>query len=253
MSPHPFLTAGRPDLMAHRGASSDRPPGNHMGAFRSALEAGCDHLETDVQLSRDGEVVIFHDERLDELTDGRGRIADHDWADLRRLRYDAAEPGVGLDLLRDVLLEFPTAFFNIDVKTDDAVEPTVALLRAHDARDRVCVAAFGWRRLRRLRRALGPGWCTACSQPEIVALRLLAGLRLPLPRIGDAVQVPERQSKLRIVDDNFVDRCHRAGMHVHVWTVNDPDRAAHLAELGVDAIITDRPADLLRWRATAEP
>lgn len=251
MTPHPFLTTGRPDVMGHRGASSAEPPGNHLAAFRAALDAGCDHLETDVQVSRDGEVVIFHDPRLDEVTTGVGEIADHDWAHLAGLRYVADGRPTDRRLLRldDALELLPGAQLNIDVKRDAAVAPTVEILRRRGARHRVCVAAFGWRRLRRLRRLLGDGWCTACSKAEIVVLRALSWMRMPVPRFGDAVQVPERQGGVTVVDRRFVAACHARGVQVHVWTVNERDQAERLAALGVDAIISDRPAELLDWRS----
>lgn len=221
-----------------------------MAAFERALDVGCDRIETDVQLSADGEVVVFHDETLDAATTGVGRIVDHPWSYLSQLRYRADGHVTGYRLVRlaDALSAFPTAGFNIDVKQDAAVGPTVEILRAADARDRVCIAAFGWRRLRRLRRTLGDGWCSAASQPEIAITRLLAWLRLPTPRWGDVIQLPERRGRLRVVDDRFVTTCHRAGMHVHVWTVNEPSTAARLRELGVDAVITDDPALLAGWR-----
>lgn len=250
MTPHPFLTRGRADLLAHRGASADRPPGNSLAAFRRALDVGGDHIETDVQLSADGEVVIFHDPTFDEATTGTGRIADHPWSRLAELRYrvDGRTTDDGLVRLDDALTAFPDACFNIDVKRDAAVEPTVDILRAADARERVCIAAFGWRRLRRLRRALGDEWCSACSQPEIAVTRLLSWLRLPTPRWGDAIQVPERKGRIRIVDERFVRTCHRARMQVHVWTVDDLDTARRLRALEIDAVITDDPAGLVAWR-----
>lgn len=243
MSRHSFLSAGRTDVLAHRGASAARPPGNTISAFGEALAIGCDHLETDVQCTRDGVVVIFHDDRLDELTTGSGTIAEHTWDELSRFRYvvEGRVTDDGLVRLDTAVEHFPGAWFNIDAKTDDVVEPLLRLLRRHDLRDRVCVAAFGWRRLRRLRRELGPEWCTALSQPEIVASRLAAWLRLPIPRTGDAAQLPRRFRGVTVIDRGFVERCHRAGIVVHCWTVNDPDDAEELFDLGVDAVITDRP------------
>ena len=246
-SRHPYLTVGRTDVLAHRGASADRPPGNTMPAFVRALELGVDHIETDVQASADGRVVVFHDDRLDGTTTGSGRIADHPWSHLQSLRYrvDGAPTDDGLILLEDALARFADAAFNIDVKTDATVEPVVDVLRRHDARARVCVAAFGWRRLRRLRRLLGDGWCTAYSRPEIAATRALSWLRLPVIRFGDAVQVPRAQHDVTVVDRRFVDACHRRHVAVYVWTVNDPAEVARLHRIGVDAVITDDPTTVL--------
>lgn len=243
MSTHPFLCEGRTDVLAHRGASAARPPGNTISAFREALATGCDHLETDVQCSSDGAVVVFHDDRLDDLTTGSGTVSDHTWDELSRLRYvvDGRATDDGLVRLDTAVEHLPGAWFNIDAKTDDVVEPLIHLLRRHHLRDRVCVAAFGWRRLRRLRRELGGGWCTALSLPEIVVARLAAWLRLPVPRTGDAAQLPRRFRGVTVIDRRFVEGCHRAGVAVHCWTVNDPDDVEELFALGVDAVITDRP------------
>lgn len=240
---HAYLRQGRADVLAHRGASVEHPPGNTWAAFERALTLGADHIETDVQLSSDGRVVVYHDERLDDATTGSGTVADHPWAHLRTLRYcvDGEPTDEGLVLLDDLLVRWPSVYFNIDVKVDEAVDPVVEILTACDAVDRVCVAAFGWRRIRRLRRRLGPGWCSAFARAEIAAARLASWLRLPVPRVGDVVQVPPEFRHVTIVDRRFVEGCHRSGVAVHVWTINQPDEIRRLTDLGVDAVITDRP------------
>lgn len=245
--PHPYLRSGRADVLAHRGASHACPPGNTWAAFARAIEVGVDHIETDVQATRDGRVVVFHDERLDELTTGSGRIGDHSWSELESLRYvaDGDPTDDGLVLLDDLLSTHPETYFNIDIKTDETVEPAIRILRSHSVHDRVCIAAFGWRRLRRLRRELGPHWCSAYSRMEIVAARTAAWLRLPVPRFGDVVQAPREQKSATVIDRRFVDACHRRGIHVHVWTVNERDEVRRLRDLGVDALITDRPDAVL--------
>lgn len=243
---HPFLTAGLPSLLAHRGASVAVPPGNTAAAFAAALARGCDHLETDVQVTRDGVVVIFHDDVLDDLTDARGTIEERTWEEVRKIRYVADGEVTPHHLLRldDALVSFPSAFFNIDVKVDPAVAPTVRILKTAEAQDRVCLASFSRRRLQRLRQDLGPSWCTAFAKSEIVVVRLASWLRLPVPRFGQVLQVPERYRGVRVVDRKLVEHCHRHGIAVHVWTVNDPERAEWLRSLGVDAIISDVPDEV---------
>ena len=246
MTRHPFLSEGRSDLLAHRGDSAGHPPGNTWAAFASAVDLGIDHIETDVQATADGVVVVYHDEELDETTTGSGTIGDHTWRELEAVRYrvDGAASPAGLVRLDEVLTAYPDIFFNIDIKTDATVAPAVEVLRRHDAARRVCVAAFGWRRLRRLRAELGDGWCTAYSQAEIVAARIAAWIRLPVPRWGDAVQVPTERRGVTVVDRRFVDACHRRDIAVHVWTINDGAEQQRLRSIGVDAVITDVPAKL---------
>lgn len=242
---HPFLTRGRPRILAHRGARARFPPGNTWAAFEAALEAGVDHLETDVQVSADGRVVVFHDERLDGATDGTGTVADHPWSALSEIRYRNGDDE-GLVLLDDLLERLDGAFFNIDVKTDEAVAPTVRVLRRHAARERVCVAAFSWSRLRRLRDALGPGWCTAVPKVGIAAARLASWAHLPVRGDGDVAQVPREHRGVTVVDRDFVAALHAGGTAVHVWTVDDVAEMERLFDLGVDGVITDRPEVLAR-------
>jgi glycerophosphoryl diester phosphodiesterase len=143
--------------------------------------------------------------------------------------------------LDELLVRWPQVAFNIDVKVDDAVTAVVDLLHRIDAGDRVCVASFGWRRIRRLRSALGDGWCTAAARGEIVVARVASWTRVPVALRCDVLQVPPRAKGVTVVDRRFVDWCHRAGIAVHVWTVDDPDEAQRLCDLGVDALITDHP------------
>ncbi|NNE96318.1 MAG: glycerophosphodiester phosphodiesterase, partial [Acidimicrobiales bacterium] len=159
---HPYLTRGNPRVLAHRGASKTVPPGNCAAAIEAAIEAGVDHIETDVQATADGEVVLFHDENLDEHTTGSGPLSELSWSAASELHLVADGEVTPHRLLRleDALDRWPQLFWNIDVKTDDALDPTVQILRERDLSEQVCLAAFSMRRLYRLRRAMGPDWCT---------------------------------------------------------------------------------------------
>jgi glycerophosphoryl diester phosphodiesterase len=134
---------------------------------------------------------------------------------------------------------------NIDPKHDSAVGPLVEVLRRTASVDRVCVGSFSDRRLARVRGALGEALCTALG-PRAVARLRAASLKIPAGRWhADCAQVPTHQGRLTIVDQRFVDRAHRAGLQVHVWTIDDPGEMARLLDLGVDGIMTDR-AEALR-------
>jgi glycerophosphoryl diester phosphodiesterase len=138
--------------------------------------------------------------------------------------------------------------WNIDAKHDSTVEPLVETLRQARAIDRVCVTSFSDRRLNRLRRALGPGLCTALGPAGVSSLRttsllpsaLSTAATSPLGRFG-AAQVPLRKGWMPLIDRRFVAAAHRAGLQVHVWTVDDETTMARLLDLGVDGIMTDRP------------
>ncbi|GER22912.1 glycerophosphoryl diester phosphodiesterase [Zafaria cholistanensis] len=237
--------AGRPLAFAHRGFAPDGDE-NTMAAFRAAVGLGYRYLETDVRTTRDGVLVVFHDERLDRATDGIGRVADHTYAELRRLRV----AGRGrIPTFAELLGEWPDIRLNVDVKDQAGAALLARHIEAADAYDRVLVSSFSARRLASARRALARPAALGASVPTVALAALLGPVGLlggigPLLRAVDALQVPVRKGPIPVATAGFVRRAHRRGLHVHVWVVNDPDRMRRLLDLGVDGVMTDR-ADLL--------
>jgi len=130
------------------------------------------------------------------------------------------------------------------------VAPLVDLLRRLNAFDRVCIGSFSDDRLRRVRRLAKRGICTSMG-PGSITTAWLASRTRRMPRLqADCIQVPVRARRLVVVDERFVKAAHRAGLQVHVWTIDDQAEMNTLLDLGVDAIMTDRPR-LLRDVLTA--
>jgi glycerophosphoryl diester phosphodiesterase len=233
----PYLDHPGPLAIAHRGGGDGSRPENSMAAFAEALALGYSHLETDAHATRDGVLVAFHDDALDRLTDGRGRIADLDWADVARARIDGIAP---IPRLEEVLDAWPHAFVNIDPKSDSAAALLPDLLLRTGALHRICIGSFSDARLAGLRATLGPELCTSMG-PREVARTFFGRWGFPNGRIDAAcVQIPERWHGIRLASPGFVAHAHALGLPVHVWTVNDPARMAWLLDIGVDGIVTDR-------------
>ncbi len=240
-----FLVAP-PLAFAHRGGAKTAGNvgiENSLVAFQHAYDLGYRYLETDVRCSADGVVFAVHDEALDRLTGSTTLIHEMTAAQLEGELLDAREPIVRLDALYE---HFPEARLNIDVKADDAVGPTCAVVKAHDAVGRTCLTAFSHERLTHIRRLL-PGVATSASTREVVLTRFLpaALLRGPARPHGSCLQVPARRGRITVVTPGLVRRAHRLGMQVHVWTVDDASEITRLLDLGVDGIITDR-TDVLK-------
>jgi glycerophosphoryl diester phosphodiesterase len=231
-----FLNAPLPLAIAHRGGAGDWPE-NTMPAFEAAVDLGFHYVETDVHATRDGALVAFHDESLDRVTDRTGLIRELPWSTVAEARVDGIEP---IPLLEDLLGQFPALRVNIDPKHDTAVASLVDVLRRNDAIDRVCIGSFSDRRLRRIRKALGPRLCTSMG-PMGVAKLAAAGYGVPFEMRAPCVQVPVRRGRVTVVDDRFVRGAHRLGVQVHVWTIDDSVEMHRLLDLGVDGIMTDRP------------
>jgi glycerophosphoryl diester phosphodiesterase len=249
----------RPIVYAHRGGSALRPE-NTLESFEHGLSLGADGLELDVHLSRDGIVVVHHDETLERTTNGRGRVADYTAEELGRLdagfwfrpaTAHAPDPdacpfrgrGIGIPRLGDVLSRFRGARFIIELKTTDTelAHRTIAAVRAADAVDRVALGSFSWRALHAARR-YEPRIATGASREEArwALYRSWIGWPLGTPTYRE-FQVPERAGATTIISPRFIAYAHRAGLPVKVWTVNDPDDMQRLIRWGVDALISDRP------------
>jgi glycerophosphoryl diester phosphodiesterase len=246
----PFLDADGVLAFAHRGAhgpDAGGVPENTMAAFEAAVGLGYRYVETDVHRTVDGVLVAFHDDHLDRVTDRTGAIADLPWSEVRQARLAG---GQGVPLLEDLLGSWPHLRVNIDAKADAAVEPLAEVIERTASIDRVCCGSFSGKRLTRLRQRLGPRLCTSLGPLGTVQLRV-ASLGLPVGPVPAAcAQVPERRGPIPVVDRRFVAAAHRRLLQVHVWTIDQRAEMERLLDLGVDGLMTDRPA-LLKEVLTA--
>jgi len=236
-----FLEHDRPFLaFAHRGGGVEYVE-NSLTAFQACAAMGYRYFETDVQLTRDGVLVVFHDDRLDPLTDLKGPVSAHDWSDISKVRVRGLEP---VPTLEELLSSFPQIKINIDPKSDATVEPLAKILKQAGAVERVCVGSFSDRRIAGLRELLGPGLCTSPG-PKGVTRLWLGSKGLPLPRGAEGcAQVPVTQYGLTLVNERFVRHCHRQQVQVHVWTIDEEAEMERLIGLGVDGLMTDQPSRL---------
>ena len=240
---HPYLDWPGPIPFAHRGGTSSAPE-NTMPAFEHAVGLGFVYLETDVHLSADGVLMAFHDPDLSRTCGVDGSIADMTADELAEVRVDGR---ASIPLMSELFERFPDVRFNIDCKSDAAAGPLAALIRRFEAIDRVCLGAFSHARLTKLRTLLGPQLLSCMSPQEVVTLRLTGRAGGQADR---AAQVPVRYGAasgptgVTVVTERFVRNAHHRGVPVHVWTIDDADEMHRLLDLGVDGIMTDRPAIL---------
>lgn len=239
-------------LYAHRGASAECPE-NTLPAFDRAIELGVDALETDVHVTRDGVLLVSHDETAQRMAAVPARWEELDLADARRLDVgwgfvapDGSRPfagkGIHAPTFEEVLERYPTVRINVDLKGERAVDAMLDVLARKHAEDRVTIASFSTRTALAVRRR-GYRGETALSRGEVAALvGMPALLWRQLPFTGTAAQIPVRQGALHFDRATFVAKCHSAGLRVDFWTIDDPAEAARLLALGADGIMTNDPA-----------
>ncbi|TBU97735.1 glycerophosphodiester phosphodiesterase [Stutzerimonas kirkiae] len=227
-------------IYGHRGARGEAPE-NTLASFQQCLEHGVQRCELDLHLSRDGELMVIHDPSLKRTTGRRGKVVEHDAADLAG--YDARHGGPGwkqpcpIPRLVELFEKCPFEHWQLEVKSASrtraarTVLAIQALAREHGLLERITVTSSSREVLRALLR-LAPeiprglvaeyGWLDPLKVARQYDCSLLA--------LKWTLCTPERVAKAR-----------QQGLHVSIWTVNDPALMKRLASLGVDSIITDFP------------
>lgn len=237
-------------IYGHRGAPKEHPE-NTLGGFAAALNAGCNALELDVHLSRDGYVVVAHDDSGARMAKTEATIQRTSWNEVSRWNVAEGFAGAGTNegtettahppLLEDVLDAFPNTPISVDLK-DETPALSLAVLRvlsraAPAARDNVSLTSFHQRAFRRLHEE---GYRGPLGMGPVDVVRLWS---LPTALLGNlrgrAVQVPMSQYGIVFASARFIEKAHALGCRVDFWVVNDAETARALFTLGADGIVTD--------------
>ena len=237
----------RPQIFAHRGAKSVAPE-NTLPAFQRAVEMGVDGIELDVHCSKDGKLVVIHDETLEGTTNGTGKVGAYTAAQLAQIdagsHFSAAFAGVGVPTLDEVFdLVGQRCLVNVELKSEDPnggdqAEPLIAMIAARNLYEQVIVSSF--------------------NPPSLIKMRALApkvrlGLLyyLPMPSfLRDAwfspIIRPEAIHPMHtLIDAELMAWAKAVGCAVNTWTVNDVAEAKRLAALGVNVIMSDVPDQIM--------
>jgi len=259
-----FFTLAPPRVFGHRGSAGTHPE-NTLESFRAAVAAGVQYLEFDIHMTRDGQVVVAHDEHLARMCGLDRVIPEMTCAELatadagRMFTLDGAtfpfrEKGIRVPRLADVLAEFPKLRMIVEVKqiAPSLVAPMLGVIDRAGMRRRVLVASEHQQPLDEVRK-LAPEIPTNFSYLESGMFIQAMGTRDANYRPpGDAVQIPRSYESWQLVTPESVEFAHRLGLEVHVWTVNEEAEMNELLDMGVDGLISDFPRralEVVRGRA----
>lgn len=231
----------KPLVWAHRGASGYAPE-NTLAAFQKAVDLGADGVELDIQLTKDDQIVVIHDETIDRTSDGKGWVKDYTLEELRAFNYNRTKPEykhADIPTMREVfeLLKPTGLFINIEIKTgvvfcEKIEEKILALTKEMGMEDRVCYSSFNHYTVTRIH----------ALKPDAEVGFLYADGPIDMPSYGVKHGVNALHPALyNLQYDGFVKECKEKGLKLNVWTVNERPYMEMCCQYGVDAIITNYP------------
>ncbi len=258
---HPYYAKdlNYPLVIAHQGGDG-LWPGDTLFAYQNAVKLGVDVLEMDIHITKDGVLVLMHDETVDRTTNGTGEIesmtldelkqldAGYDWTPDEGKTFPFRGQGIKITALEEIFQSFPDMHMTIEIKKSNAsmIKPFCELIRKYNMQDKVLVASFYDDKMKEFRREC-PEVATSSAKNETTIFVLLTK-----PFLGSlyspkfySLQVPERSSGITVMTASFVKAAHERNLAVEPWTINDAETMRTFISWGVDGIITDRPDIML--------
>ncbi|NTW13394.1 MAG: glycerophosphodiester phosphodiesterase, partial [Anaerolineales bacterium] len=252
---HPYYAGvTAPQVIAHQGGDGVWP-GDTLFAFERAVEIGADVLEMDAHITKDGHIILMHDETVDDTTDGTGLIeemtldelkqldAAYDWSKDDGQTYPYRGQGIQVTALAEVFEKFPQMRYAIEIKKSGipVEQPLCDLIRQYNMQDKVLIASFHDEVMQNFR-ATCPEVATSASRGEVTKFVILGKVFLSgLVAPGyEAIQPPfdpQESYNIPIMTKRFIREAHAKNIKVEPWTVDDPELMERYIEWGVDGII----------------
>nr|WP_292966076.1 MULTISPECIES: glycerophosphodiester phosphodiesterase family protein [unclassified Allomuricauda] len=227
------MTKSKPLVIGHRGAMGHETE-NTLASIQKALDLGVDMIEIDVFKIQSGEIVVFHDERVDRLANSGGRIEEYNIVQLRQLILDG---GHKIPMLQDVLkLINNQVALNIELKGADTADRVNHIINYYAETqgwnmENFIISSFNWDELKTMR--------TYNKDIKIAVLTEEDPLKaLPIAKELNAVAI---NPNFRTLTTENVAKIQEEGFKVYTWTVNEPEDIQKMTEYGVDGIITNYP------------
>jgi glycerophosphoryl diester phosphodiesterase len=234
----------QPLIYAHRGASAHAPE-NTISAFLLAIEHGADGIEFDIKVTRDGRVIVLHDQTLQRTTTGSGDLKNSTFDELRKLdagsKFSTKFSNEKIPTLEEVFeavrnrIGINIELTNYATPGDDLIEKVAKILATVKDTSKVMFSSFNWGNLKKARKLCPEIPCGLLSLPGIAGWFSRSYFTRNVPH--EAIH-----PYFAAVNRNNVKSWHQQGYKVNIWTVNEPIEMLRLKDIGVDMIMTDDPA-----------
>lgn len=258
---HPMFKRERPLVMAHQGGAA-LAPSNTLEAFHHAVELGVDIIELDIHQTKDGHLVVIHDDTVNRTTNGKGKVneltldeiqsydAGYHFVDLEG-HHSYRNEGVIIPTLESVFQEMPQNMrYTIEIKDTNHPElyETIGeqlweLMKKYNVENNILIGSFEQDILNMMTEITNGDAIVSAGEQEVTKFVILhkLGLHTLYKTKADSIEMPIKASGINLMDKRLIQTAQTRGIDVHYWTINDVETMKELIELGVDGIITDRP------------
>ena len=223
--------------LSHRG-NSKKFIENSFEAFNSVIQMGYKYIETDLRMTKDNEVIAFHDPDLKRLFNLDAQVKDLTFNEIAIL---FREKNCSLLTLEDALKKFPEIHFNVDLKVKEVIQDSIKVVENLNAFNRVCFASFHSSHTKKILQH---------NQNAIVSMGLKDVALFKFFKFKNEkikiIQIPLKWKGIKVLTRNLIQKVDKSNLLVHVWTVNDRKTINYLIDLGVNGIVTDEPELLMK-------
>lgn len=224
-------------VIAHRGTGKGQRE-NTLQAFKTAISWDVDCIECDIRNSRDGVAVIIHDSSLDRFSSATGKVADYSLSELKAIDIGKGERIPTLTEFFDLVAPKKDVGIDLDVKVIGMEAQIMDRLQEYDLVHRTMISSFIQPVLKEVR---------SLNEDIVTALLYEYDLRNPV-EVAKGLECTAINPQLHFIDSALIAKCHREGLKINPWVINEPEEMRRFIEYGVDGIITDLPLRLLKMR-----
>ncbi len=226
---HPFFE-DKFQPFVHRGCGVNLTE-NTLESFKESVDLGYKYIETDVRLTKDERVIVFHDDNFNRLAKINKKVNCLNIKDIKNI--ELIKGGTIIEL-GNLLEEFPKIKFNIDIKDPKTLTPTIKILDSFNAYSKVCLASFKSPILWRLKK-IRPQSCVSMGVFDVLVFKVFHKIINDV----DCIQVPIKWKGINVLTKSLTEIAHLNNLKVHVWTLNSEEQIVKMLNLNVDGIMSD--------------
>jgi len=223
------------DIIGHRGCAGLEPE-NTIRAFKKAIKIGVDFIEFDVRMTKDKQLVVIHDNKVDRTTNGKGYVKDFTLEEIRKLDAGKSEKMPTFKEVID-LLKNQEPRMAIEIKEPETLNKILEIIQKNKLEKRVLIVSFWHDALKKIKEI----------NPKIETSAIIVGKPVKIVSMIKDANADRISLNYVFIDKDVIDKCHKNNIRVNAWTVDDDTVIENMIKMKVDAIATNYPDKMIKW------